>query len=139
MSSAEITNQAAESPLLFERDFDRFMNFLHVEANPASISPKRFGQVLSMDMRTLAAHARVHRNTISRAPDAESLQCYLRGSVRVMRAAVDIAGSVEKAIFWFKNNPLPAFDYKAPQDLVSEGRTDALIRYIQSLQAGFAG
>lgn len=52
---------------------------------------------------------------------------------------MDIAGSVEKAIFWFKNNPLATFDYKRPQELVSEGRTEALIRYIQSLQTGFAG
>jgi uncharacterized protein (DUF2384 family) len=59
--------------------------------------------------------------------------------VRVVRAAVDIAGSVEKAIFWFKNYPLPPFDYKTPQDLVSERRTEDIIRYIQSLQAGFTG
>jgi len=56
-----------------------------------------------------------------------------------MRAAVDITGSVEDAIYWFKNNPLPVFDYKTPQGLVSEGRTEALVRYIQSLQAGFVG
>lgn len=139
MSIAELAVQPAESIPLFERDFDRFMTFLHAETSPASISPKRFGQVLSMDMRTLAAKARVHRNTLSRTPDSESVQCYLRESVRVMRAAVDIVGSVEKAIFWFKNNPLPTFDYKTAQDLVSEGRTDPLIRYIQSLQAGFTG
>jgi uncharacterized protein (DUF2384 family) len=90
-------------------------------------------------MQTLAEKAHVHRNTISRAPDAESVQHYLRETLRVMRAAADIAGSVEDAIYWFKNNPLPLFDYKTPQDLVSEGRTEALIRYIQSLQAGYAG
>jgi len=129
----------AEVLPVFERNFDRFLNFLNADTSPASISPKRFGQVLSLDMQTLAAKAHVHRNTIRRAPDAESVQGYLRESVRVIRAAVDIAGSVEKAIFWFKNNPLPTFDYKTPQDLVSERRTEALIRYIQSLQAGFAG
>ncbi|MES2538605.1 MAG: DUF2384 domain-containing protein [Pseudomonadota bacterium] len=129
----------AEAIPVFERNFDRFLNFLNDSANTASISPKRFGQVLSLDMQTLAAKAHVHRNTISRAPDAESVQGYLRDSVRVMRASADITGSVEKAIFWFKNNPLPAFDYKTPHDLVSEGRTEALIRYIQSLQAGFTG
>ena len=125
---------------LFERNFDGFMSYLRdVEASPASISPKRYGLVLRVDMQTLAAQAHVHRNTISRAPDAESVQHYLRESVRVMRAAVDVAGSVEEAIYWFKNNPLPTFDYKTPQDLVSEGRTEALVRYIQSLQSGFTG
>lgn len=125
---------------VFERNFDQFLNFLQdMETGTASLSPKRYGQVLRLDMQTLAAQAHVHRNTISRAPQAESVQRYLRESVRVMRAAVDITGSVEKAIFWFKNNPLPTFDYKTPQELVSEGRTDTLIRYVQSLQAGYAG
>lgn len=125
---------------VFEHDFDQFLNYLQdIEAGSPSLSPKRYGQVLRLDMQTLAAQAHVHRNTINRAPDAESVQRYLRASVRVMRAAVDIAGSVEKAIFWFKNNPLPTFDYKTPQELVSEGRSEALIRYIQSLQTGFAG
>ncbi len=129
----------AEAVPVFERNFDGFLNYLNDSATPASISPKRYGQVLRVDMQTLAAKAHVHRNTISRAPDAESVQRYLRESVRVMRAATDVAGSIEKAIFWYKNNPLPTFDYKTPQDLVSEGRTEALIRYIQSLQAGFTG
>ncbi len=107
--------------------------------SPASISPKRYSQALHVDMQTLAARAHVHRNTLSRAPEAESVQRYLRESVRVIRAAVDISGNVEQAIYWYKNNPLQPFDYKTPEDLVSEGRTDALIRYLQSLQAGFAG
>lgn len=129
-----------EAVPIFERNFDGFMSYLHdVEASPASISPKRYGQALHVDMQTLATKAHVHRNTLSRAPEAESVQRYLRESVRAMRAAVDVVGSVEQAIFWYKNNPLPTFDYKTPQDLVSEGRTETLIRYIQSLQAGFTG
>lgn len=125
---------------VFERNFDQFLHYLQdIETGTASLSPKRYGQVLRLDMQTLAAQAHVHRNTISRAPDAESVQRYLRESIRVMRAAMDITGSVERAIFWFKNNPLATFDYKTPQELVSEGKTKALIRYIQSLQAGFAG
>lgn len=100
---------------VFERNFDGFMSYLHdVDASPASISPKRYGLALRVDMQTLAAKAHVHRNTIRRAPDAESVQHYLRESVRVMRAAADIAGSVEQAIYWYKNNPLPLFDYKTP-------------------------
>jgi uncharacterized protein (DUF2384 family) len=129
----------AESIPKFERNFDHFFDFLNDEVDPATISPKRFGQVLSLDMQTLATKAHVHRNTISRAPEAESLQGYLRESVRVMRAAVDVAGTVEKAVFWFKNYPIPTFDYKTPQDLVSEHRTEDLVHYIQSLQVGFAG
>lgn len=130
----------SEAIPVFGLKFDRLMNYLHdIDVSPASISPKRDGTVLRVDMQTLAQNAHVHRNTISRTPDAESVQHYLRKSVRVIRAATDIASSVENAIYWFKNNPLPVFDYKTPQDLVSEGRTEALVQYVQSLQAGFVG
>ena len=129
-----------ESIPLFEQNFDGFLSYLRdADASQVSISPKRYGSVLRLDMQTLAAKAHVHRNTISRAPEAESVQHYLRESLRVIHAAVDVAGNVEKAIYWFKNNPLPVFNYKTSQDLVSEGRTETLIAYIQSLQAGFAG
>jgi uncharacterized protein (DUF2384 family) len=114
------------------------MNFLNGEAS-ASISPKRFGLVFKVDMQTLAAQARVHRNTVRLAPDSETIQSYLRESVRVMRAAADMSGSIEKALYWFKNYPLPTFDYKTAQDLVSEKRTEAIIAYLKSLEAGFAG
>lgn len=139
MASADPAAPVVEATPVFEANFDGFMDFLHSEARSASISPRRFGQVLGIDMQTLAGHAHVHRNTIARAPDSEGIQSYLRESLRVMRAAADIAGSVEKALYWFKNYPLPTFDYKTPQELVSEKRTDPLIKYIQSLQAGFAG
>ncbi|CUI07002.1 DUF2384 domain-containing protein [Massilia sp. P8910] len=138
MATADMTVPAGEAVPVFDRNFDEFMNFLNSEASP-SISPKRFGLVFRVDMQTLAAQAHVHRNTVRLAPDTETIQSYLRESVRVMCAATDISGSIEKAIYWFKNHPLPTFDYKTPQDLVSEKRTDALIKYIQSLQAGYIG
>ncbi len=138
MPTAELAAPAAEAVPVFDQNFDGFMNFLNSEASP-SISPKRFGLVFRLDMQTLAAQARVHRNTVRLAPDTETIQSYLRDSVRVMRAAVDISGSIEQAIYWFKNYPLPIFDYKTPQTLVSEKRTEALIKYIQSLQAGYIG
>ena len=138
MSTVEMAVPDSEAVPVFDRNFDGFMTFLHSEAS-ASISPKRFGLVFRVDMQTLAAQAHVHRNTIRLAPDTETIQSHLRESVRVMRAAADISGSIEKAIYWFKNHPLPTFDYKTPQELVSEKRTGALVKYLQSLQAGFTG
>jgi hypothetical protein len=62
----------------------------------------------------------------------------MRETIRVIFAAADICGDIESAIFWHKNTPLPPFGYKTAEQLVSEGRTEDLIRYITSLQAGFA-
>jgi hypothetical protein len=66
--------------------FDGFIDFLRdQEAGASTLSPKRFGDVLSIDIQTLATQAHVHRNTISRAPASESVQKFLREALRVLR------------------------------------------------------
>jgi hypothetical protein len=123
---------------VFGQDFDAFMTYLRDETSP-TLSPARYGQVLHLDAQTLAQSAQVHRNTLRRAPQSASVQGFLRDSVRVLRAATDLNGSVEEALFWFSNHPLPVFDYKTAHTLVTERRTEALLRYLTSLDAGFAG
>jgi hypothetical protein len=122
------------------QNFAVFMDSLRdQELGAAALSPRRFSELLSMDLQTLAAQAHVHRNTISRAPAAESVQRFLREAVRVIRAAVDLSGDVNRALFWYRNEPLQPFGYKTAEQLVSEGRADDLLRYIESLEAGAAG
>lgn len=123
---------------VFGQDFDAFMTYLRDGTTP-TLSPARYGQVLHLDTQTLAQSAQVHRNTLRRAPQSASVQGFLRDSVRVLRAATDLHGSVEEALFWFSNHPLPVFDYKTAQTLVAERRTEALLHYLASLDAGFAG
>jgi len=53
-----------------------------------------------MDLQTLAAQAHVHRNTLSRAPASESVQRVLREALLVIRAAADLSGDVDRALFW---------------------------------------
>ena len=130
----------AETVPTFKADFGALMSYLHdADASPVSISPRRYSSVLRLALQDLAAQAHVHRSTISRAPDSETIQRFLRETLRVLRAATDISGDVERAIFWFKNEPLREFDYKTAQTLVSEGRADAAIQYLQMAEAGFLG
>lgn len=120
--------------------FDRFMASLRDPNDPAPIvSARRFGEALHIDLQTLAQQAHVHRNTISRQPASESVQRFLRDALRVIRAATDLAGDVSRALFWYRNEPLPVFDYKTAEQLVSEGRADDIIRFVASLEAGAAG
>ncbi|WP_230958699.1 MbcA/ParS/Xre antitoxin family protein, partial [Burkholderia stagnalis] len=83
--------------------------------------------------------AHVHRNTVSRLAGSESVQKYLRDALRVIRAATDISGDVRSTLFWYRNEPLPTFGYKTAEELISEGRTEDLLRYVTSLEAGAAG
>jgi hypothetical protein len=120
--------------------FDRFMASLRDPDDPAPIvSARRFGEALHIDLQTLAQQAHVHRNTISRQPASESVQRFLRDALRVIRAASELAGDVSKALFWYRNEPLPVFDYKTAEQLVSDGRADDVLRFVASLEAGAAG
>ena len=56
-----------------------------------------------------------------------------------MPPRTDISGDVDYAIFWYRNEPLQPFDYQTAETLVSQHRTEDLLRYIMSLRAGAAG
>lgn len=122
------------------RTFQHFVDFLRETDTPVPLlSPKRFSQALHIDLQMLAEQAHVHRNTITRAPGSRGVQEFLREALRIIKAATDLNGDLNKALFWYRNEPLSVFDYKTAERLVSEGRTDDLLRYIASIEAGAAG
>lgn len=109
------------------------------ESSAPVLSPKRFSQALHTDLQTLAEQAHVHRNTISRAPGSRGVQDFLREALRIIKAATDLTGDLHRALFWYRTEPLSVFGYKTAERLVSEGRTDDVLRYVTSLEAGAAG
>ena len=134
-----IESAVLEPPAL-GKTFHHFVEFLRDPDTAApALSPKRFSQALNIDLQTLAEQAHVHRNTISRAPSSRGVQDFLREALRVIKAATDFQGELGKALFWYRTEPLSAFGYKTAERLVSEGRTDDVLRYVASLEAGAAG
>jgi uncharacterized protein (DUF2384 family) len=118
--------------------FNAFLAQLQEPGKPI-ISPLRFAQLLHLEQQKLAELAHVHRNTVSRMPASPRLQDFLRDAVRVLAAAFTLAGSADRALYWFRSHPIQDFDYKTPEALVSEGRANAVIQYIESLNAGATG
>ena len=128
-----------DSPLLGDR-YQDFVDFLKEVDTPGPLlSPRRFCGALHIDLQTLAEQAHVHRNTIARAPGSRGIQDFLREALRVIKAATDLNGNLNRALFWYRNEPLAAFSYNTAERLVSEGRADDLVRYVASLEAGVAG
>lgn len=103
------------------------------------LSPGKVGQAFGFRVQELAERAHVHRNAPSARPHAPQLQKYLQDMVRMLAAAHEMTGDIERAAFLLRNEPLRAFDYKTAEALVQEGRTDAVIAYLQSLAGGAAG
>ena len=120
--------------------YEQFVDFLREADTPAPmLSPRRFCQALHIDLQNLAEQAHVHRNTIARAPGSRGVQDFLREALRAIKAATDVNGNLNNALFWYRNEPLAVFGYKTAERLVSEGRADDLLRYVASIEAGAAG
>lgn len=129
----------ANAPI-YGHTYSQFVEFLREPGEDAPVlSPKRYVSALNIDMQDLADQARVHRNTIGRAPNSKAVQAYLRQALRVIKAAADLNGDVMNALFWYRNEPLAPFGYKTAEHLVGEGRTDDVLRFLGSLEAGAAG
>ena len=121
-------------------NFEAFAEFLREPGSPLPLlSPRRFSEVLSIDLQTLADQAHVHRNTVARAPGAKALQDFIREALRVIKAATDLNGELPRALWWYRNEPLAVFKYQTAERLVSQGRADDVLSYVESLEAGAAG
>ena len=106
---------------------------------PTVISPRRFGEALNVDLQTIAAWAHVHRNTVQRAPGSDAVQAYLRDALRIICAVMDSGDGVEAALFWFRNHPIRDFDRKTADHLVADGKTEAVLGYLATLEVGASG
>ena len=135
MISAEVVE-----PPIVHGTYHEFVDYLKDPDSPAPLlSPRRFCQALQINLQTLAELARVHRNTITRAPGSRGVQNYIREALRVIKAATDLSGDVTTALFWYRNEPLSAFKYRTAEELVSKGRTEDLLQFVSSLEAGPVG
>jgi hypothetical protein len=114
-------------------DFTGFVQHLREPGlPPAVISPRRFSAALNVDLKTLAAWSHVHRNTVQRAPGSEAVQAYLRQALQVIRAAIDRCGGIEATLFWFRNEPLPDFNFETPARTVSSVGSEPLLMALRS-------
>jgi hypothetical protein len=109
------------------------------EPDTPYLSPLRVGAFFGFRVQELAERAHVHRNTPTARPQAPQLQRYLQDMLRVLAVATELTGDAERAVFLLRNEPLRAFGYKTADALVQEGRTEALIAYLESLAGGAAG
>lgn len=135
----DIMNDGSEQAIpAFGSDFQALLHFLLEDGTSTTFSPGRFGLLLGTDPSALTS-ACLEQNGVSPTVESKYLQAHLREAVRVIQLATDLVGSVDKSLAWFKDSPLQVFGCKTPHMLVSEGRTDDLVRYLSSLEDGFAG
>ena len=109
------------------------------EPGTTRFSPANFAALLELPLQDLAELAGVHRNTMRTHPESPRLQAALRDLMRVLVAAMEVQPDSQRAIFLVKNEPIPSFGHKTLLQLVSAGRADDAVRYVESIASGFVG
>lgn len=124
---------------VFADGFHSLLQRLRDETHPLSFSALRFAEEFEYQTQDLARLAHVHRNTVRINPTSSELQAYIKNALRVVKAAEHVSGDLGTAKFWFKNNPIEDLRYKTADELVSEGKTEAVLKYLELLEDGASG
>lgn len=118
----------------------KFIEDLQEAGLAPMLSPTRYISLLGIDTKTLAQNARATVSAITKTPGAPNIQRHLRNNLRVIKAAYDVSGGdLAKSLHWFRTEPLPMFDRRTAEQLVSAGRVDDVIRLLDSFHAAAAG
>jgi hypothetical protein len=115
-----------------------FLNRVQEPRSPF-ISPARFVDAAGLSLATLATLSGVHRNTIRRNPGSERLQRKLRDMIKVITSACELTGDVDRAIYWFRNEPIADHRHRTAAEMVAAGHAGAVLVYLEDLKTGAAG
>ena len=102
------------------------------------ISPSVLATRLRITKYELAAALGVPRDAVSKKNrfEAQKTQSRLRDMVEIINRILPWAGSELTAFAWYRSQPLPSFGDKTAEDLVSEGRGEAVKTYLSRIAEG---
>jgi uncharacterized protein (DUF2384 family) len=107
-------------------------------AEPESryLDPRRFLDLTGMQVQDLAALAGVDRNMVARNPHSPRIQDAVSTVVRLLESATEVAGDMNRALLWYQHQPIEAYRFQTPAELVAKGQADAVIAYLDDLRHG---
>ena len=86
------------------------------------LSADRVSKQLGVTLSELARLIGVARNSLTAKSGA--------------RMASEMAGDENRATIWFKHQPIPGWAGKTAYDLVSEGKSDKVLAYLEAVRSG---
>jgi uncharacterized protein (DUF2384 family) len=102
----------------------------------AGLDPKRLADMLHMTMGEVADLIGVHRTTLSRNAMSPDIQARMGPIATILSRAGDMAGNADRAILWFRHQPIAAFGQKRAVDVVAGGEASALLAWFDALEDG---
>ncbi|HFH4313823.1 hypothetical protein [Pseudomonas aeruginosa] len=111
-------------------------------ANGTAYSVERYIEVLGLSPAVFAGQVAGYRRSqpdAARASDAEATQSFIADVLRVILAVAESGVTVERAITWFRLEPLPTFEQRTAEQLVGQGQVEQVLQFLASWQAGSQG
>nr|WP_235813565.1 antitoxin Xre/MbcA/ParS toxin-binding domain-containing protein [Brucella anthropi] len=59
--------------------------------------------------------------------------------MKVISAAAELTGDLQKAIYWYRNEPIPDYGHRTAEELVADGEIEAVLAYVRDLENGARG
>lgn len=94
--------------------------------------------VLRITKTELALASGLSRDSVSKVArlNSRATQSRLRDMAEIIYRVTPWAGSLPQAFAWYRAQPLPSFGDRTPEDLVKEGRAEAVKAYLSRIAAG---
>ena len=112
--------------------------FAAVFATDGSVATDRLSEELRVTRTGLARAAGLSRDSVSKAVRLRShaTQARLRDVIEIIARILPWAGSVPQAFAWYRAQPLPSFGDQTAEDLVKQGRAEAVKAHLARIAAG---
>lgn len=102
------------------------------------IATDRLAEELRVTRQELAVAAGLPRDSVSKTVRLRSraTQARLRDVAEIINRVLTWSGSVQQAFAWYRAQPLPGFGDQTAEDLVKDGRAEAVKRYLSRIAVG---
>ncbi len=93
---------------------------------------------LQVSRQELAQASGLSRDAVSKTArlNAPATLARLRDFVEILNHATAWAGSIQHAYAWYRAQPLPSFGDQTAEDLVKQGRAEAVKTYLSRIAVG---
>ncbi len=102
------------------------------------IETGRLAHRLHVSKAELAVASGLSRDAVSKTArrTAPATQTRLRDVAEIVARVLPWAGSLPQAFAWYRAQPLPSFGDRTAEDLVKEGRAEAVKGYLSRIAVG---
>lgn len=102
------------------------------------VAVDRLTAALHVTKAELASAFGLSRDAVSKSARRHSrtTQTRLRDGVEIINRVLPWAGSVPQAFAWYRAQPLPSFGDQTAEELIKQGRAEAVRRYLGRIAVG---